>query len=246
MQARKYLSHIEDVTSDLKIVSAGAVFDAETLPLLSNNAIYITSYSKRKLLLQRGISELLGYDQDEFSYNNFASLLHPEDRDWVFFYTKLAFDYARTYGISFNATLHTTFRIKHKSGRFVSVERISGLYESFPDGTFKSNYALLRECPFPNLNKSVQCIFKGIGAPKESFHTYAVRFQKSLFSEQELKVLNLLDKGFQNRHIAAELNISPETVRTHRKNMMEKAKCGSLYDLLIFYRGNRHLDPQLN
>jgi DNA-binding CsgD family transcriptional regulator len=45
------------------------------------------------------------------------------------------------------------------------------------------------------------------------------------FSDQEMKILQLLGKGLDTRAIAEKLFISPHTVDTHRRNIIKKTSC---------------------
>ena len=53
-------------------------------------------------------------------------------------------------------------------------------------------------------------------------------------SARELDVLRLIVKGFINKEIADQLNISLTTVITHRKNIMEKLAARSVSTLTIY------------
>lgn len=44
----------------------------------------------------------------------------------------------------------------------------------------------------------------------------------STVSKRELEILNLISFGFSTNDIAANLYISAETVKTHRKNLFQK------------------------
>src|SRR5690606_27375447 len=44
-----------------------------------------------------------------------------------------------------------------------------------------------------------------------------------VYSERELQVLGLLSRGLSNEKIGQSLNISQDTVRTHRKNILAKS-----------------------
>lgn len=45
----------------------------------------------------------------------------------------------------------------------------------------------------------------------------------SIFSKREGEILSLTARGFSEKQIAAELFLSPNTVKTHRRNMFKKA-----------------------
>src|SRR5690606_27910930 len=49
------------------------------------------------------------------------------------------------------------------------------------------------------------------------------RSEAVVYSERELQVLSLLSRGFSNEKIGQNLNISQDTVRTHRKNILAKS-----------------------
>lgn len=58
--------------------------------------------------------------------------------------------------------------------------------------------------------------------------------QKDSLSEREEDVLKLLVKGKSNKEVASELNISTNTVITHRKNISQKTGIKSLSGLTIY------------
>jgi DNA-binding CsgD family transcriptional regulator len=54
---------------------------------------------------------------------------------------------------------------------------------------------------------------------------------EELFSTREREIIQLLVRGNNSRHIAQQLFISQETVRTHRKNILKKARINSTVEL---------------
>ena len=58
--------------------------------------------------------------------------------------------------------------------------------------------------------------------------------EQPLLSQRECDVLALLVKGFINKEIADELNISPATVVFHRNNISEKLQTRSIGRLTIY------------
>jgi len=54
----------------------------------------------------------------------------------------------------------------------------------------------------------------------------------SMLSERELEVLKLLAKGKTSEQIGLELNISPLTIKAHRRNMIKKLKVNNSAELI--------------
>ena len=57
-----------------------------------------------------------------------------------------------------------------------------------------------------------------------------------IFSDRELSILGLLEKGFSSKQIADILFISPHTVDTHRSNMLEITNCINTTAMIIYCR----------
>ena len=63
-------------------------------------------------------------------------------------------------------------------------------------------------------------------------------------SEREKDVLVLVAKGFTNKEIASELNISPHTVMSHRKNIVHKTGIRSVAGLTVYAVLNKLIDSE--
>ncbi len=61
-----------------------------------------------------------------------------------------------------------------------------------------------------------------------------VKFEKrtDILTNREFEILRLLIEGKTNREIALILNISPETVITHRKNLLKKFSVKNCVELI--------------
>jgi DNA-binding NarL/FixJ family response regulator len=56
----------------------------------------------------------------------------------------------------------------------------------------------------------------------------------NLFSNREREIIHLLAKGRKTEEIAQALFISPNTVSTHRKNMLKKHGVKNTAELILF------------
>ncbi len=51
---------------------------------------------------------------------------------------------------------------------------------------------------------------------------YEITYPETFFTPREIEILLLIAKGMQTKEIAENLKIAEHTVRTHRKNILEK------------------------
>lgn len=58
--------------------------------------------------------------------------------------------------------------------------------------------------------------------------------EASILTPREIEVAILLSKGFINKEVADQLNISLTTAISHRKNIMDKLHARSLADIIIY------------
>ena len=80
---------------------------------------------------------------------------------------------------------------------------------------------------------------RAVDAPAE--HNYAESHE---LSERERDVLILVAKGYTNKEIASELNISPHTVISHRKNIVHKTGIRSVAGLTVYAVLNNLIDSE--
>jgi len=55
-------------------------------------------------------------------------------------------------------------------------------------------------------------------------------------SRQEKKILSLLAEGKSSKEIANELSVSPHTVDTHRRHLLEKTNCIDTTGMITYAR----------
>ena len=68
----------------------------------------------------------------------------------------------------------------------------------------------------------------------EKFIQLDIENKEVKFSNRELDVLKLLAKGYTSNQIAEELFVSINTINTHRKSLLKKAKVNKTAHLVSF------------
>ena len=67
-----------------------------------------------------------------------------------------------------------------------------------------------------------------------------------LFSEREKQIVIRLSRGLNAEQIASELNLSHHTIKTHRKNILQKSGCANTTELVAKCLTNGIISPSLN
>jgi DNA-binding CsgD family transcriptional regulator len=68
---------------------------------------------------------------------------------------------------------------------------------------------------------------------------------RELFSEREKEIVIKLSKGFNAEQIAEELNLSPHTIKTHRRNILHKSGCTNTTELVAKCLTNGIISPSV-
>lgn len=67
-----------------------------------------------------------------------------------------------------------------------------------------------------------------------------------LLSEREREIIIRFSRGLNAEQIAKELNLSPHTVKTHRRNVLQKSGCTNTTELVAKCLTNGLISPSLN
>lgn len=104
---------------------------------------------------------------------------------------------------------------------------------------------LSKSCSMEELEKAItEVYYNGYYHSKEVSEAIASRLANNAktnndISPREIELIRLLCKGYSNKQIADELNISIRTVESHRKNIKRKTGCKSGADLAIYAKNNQ-------
>lgn len=215
----------------------------------SNQAVRILENDHfNYLYISDSITDLTGYTPEEWRQSGLVFAYkhcHPLDLlmlPWLTYQTHRALS-KMTYEDKMRCLLSYDIRFRVKSGQYVRVLQHVHILELSPKGkpsilmfissditpyktSMLMNYSLT-----VNREGSSEVIFKGARHP-----------EPSVFSTRELEVLKLTSEGLTERDIAERLFISPETVKVHRRNMLNKTNMKNSVELVRYAYANSWLD----
>jgi len=212
--------------------------DIENFPVPKGQCFYILDYKQRTVSFQKGITKMLGYSDEEFTFNLSVNFFHPEDYDIVTRLIKATLIFATENNVTSDVAFFVTYRLKHKDGHYLRVLRQSNIYENDVNGKIISNLSVLSDISFLSTSNKVDWRFDAPGLDKEKFKKYVTKEYEDFFSNRELDIIKQLKSGLKSKEIADKLHISKHTVDTHRRKILAKSNCKNTVDLLNFCNQN--------
>lgn len=184
------------------------------------------------------IQKVLGYPKEEITVPFFLSNIHPDDfpyfiefeKEVVQFFNQLEKSKLSKYKVRYD------YRIKTKSGAYKRI--LHQMVSLLPNDENIITHTLCFHTDITYLKNEGIPLLSFIGLDGEpSFVDVGKNIQQSLpfdyeLSIREREVVKCLAEGLTSNIIASVLNISPETVKTHRKNILRKMNLNSTVDLI--------------
>ncbi len=183
------------------------------------------------------VKEVLGYSADEFTIALLNSSLHPDDQPWfltfgqriIDFFSQLPIDKLMKYKLRYD------IRYKKKDGEYVRILYQGIIIEHDTSGRPSRSLAVHSDITYLKHEGKPVLSFMGMdGEP-----SYVDTGSKNMFiatkdelTSREKQILKLLAQGKLSKEISSLLNISKQTVDTHRKNMLQKKSLKNTGELI--------------
>lgn len=183
------------------------------------------------------VTKLLGYTTEEFIFENFLKIIHPDDiqqylnfeatitQFWKDLPPEKVFKYKTRYD----------FRIRCKDGQYKRMLQQVAVIQSDDDGAVLRTFVIFTDITdLKQTNKMVLSIMGLEGEPSyiDIQPVQALTPHRNILTKRELDVFRLLVEECQTIEIADLLVISPHTVATHRKNILKKTGAKSVLQLV--------------
>ncbi|WP_216647353.1 LuxR C-terminal-related transcriptional regulator [Chitinophaga sp. SYP-B3965] len=215
-------------------------FDDLTNSIISTGpfSFYIIDFFDMSLShISPSLYEMHGFNPETVTFNDILGAIHPEDIDFVvraeafltkFFYEKVGRDQLLTYKISYS------HRARLKNGEYVLFNHQALMLTMDDTGGYgKSLNIHTRIDHLSNANTYRISLIGLKGQP--SYMNIDLEDEgknKIEFSKREIDIIKLIGDGHNNEDIGKLLFISPLTVKTHRKNILEKSESKNTAQLI--------------
>ncbi len=206
--------------------------------LIGDSYYFIINHQSFEIeFVSKEVEDVLGYHPHEFNIQFMNGILHPDDRSWFLafrdsvldFFSKLSIEKLMNYKVRYD------IRFRKLNGDFVRMLYQGILLDHDENGRFLRTLSVLTDITFLKQEGTPALSFIGMNG-EPSYHNVALNNiyieSKEDLTRREKEVLKLLIDGKLSKEISYILNISKQTVDTHRKNMLHKKNLNNSGELI--------------
>lgn len=188
-------------------------------------------------LMSKEVETVLGYKPSDLDVPFLINNIHPDDQSWFLnienkvagFFRKLSLEQIPNYKVRYD------YRMRKSNGDYIRIlQQVITIQHNGAGGVLRT---LGIHTDISHLKMEGRPVLSFIGLNGQpSF--IDVDIQKvfpepsEFLSGREREILALLVDGKETKEIAAELFISPETVSTHRKNLLRKTNARNTSEMI--------------
>lgn len=191
--------------------------------------------------VSESLKTVLGYDREDFTPEFLFEILHPEDKEKIgdkesislsFLEKQISDEDVTNYKVAF------LIRLKHANGDYITVLHQVRPIAISEDGEVLETVSIHTDISY--LNPSVdhkisfQSKHKGshlaLDTSKNQLLTNNCVIKN--FSSRELEIIKCAGLGMNIHETADKLFVSPNTVTTHKKNILRKSGCKNFTELV--------------
>jgi len=186
-------------------------------------------FKNQILFTNSAFDTVTGYKTDDFNLDVLIDIIHPEDQSYFFeceernleFTNKLLFNDHFKYSHSYS------YRIKTSSGTYIRILQECQALEVNNSGHLTKTLVNHKKIDYSDhITASDFRIFD------KSQNIYIDSENRYNLTKRELEILNLIKNGLNSQQVSDTLNISKNTILTHRKNILNKTSCTSFIELV--------------
>jgi len=179
--------------------------------------------------------EMLGVEPAALTPLSFYQALHPDELNRNVLVKNLLTKIAHNMFLSEKGTqlLSTCFQAKNANGKYINIlSQFFIFYNALP---YKSVYILKIHTNIESYKKHKNGHHWYLGEDMSNFRfpDKELLQNANVFSKREFDILHLLEKGYSTEHIAETLFLSPNTVKTHRRNILHKSGKANIHELIF-------------
>jgi DNA-binding CsgD family transcriptional regulator len=197
---------------------------------------HILYTSKRSL-------DMLGVEPADLSPLKFYKALHPDEMQRNILYKNVLMKTAHDFFLAEKGhkLLSTSFQVKNAKGKYINV--LSQFFLYYSEVPYKSVFVFKVHTNIDWYKKHKSTYHYYLGEDMSNFRYPDEELLQiaNVFSKREFDILHLLEKGYSTEHLAEKLFLSPNTIKTHRRNILRKSGKANIPELIFDLKEHGYL-----
>lgn len=244
---KNVINQMHQVWNDVKVQDKSAAglqkinFDEIISSIFTTGPFYfyVIDFSNMSVShLSSGFEDIHGIKCSQIkNINDLLDLNHPDDMDFIFKAEAKAIDFIikriglekfTSYKGSYNFRIKTidgTYRLFNHQALALLVDENYKLIKSLNIHTNISHLTEKNNYKFSLIGLAGEISYLNMDVFNSSVDELQSSISDKIFTKRELEIIKLLAKGYSTKKISETLFISPLTVETHRKNILQKSGC---------------------
>jgi DNA-binding CsgD family transcriptional regulator len=206
--------------------------------ILGDSYYFILNHHNLEMeFVSKEVEDVMGYTPSEFNVEFMNEKIHPQDRSWFLTIGKSMIDFLSQLPPKkvMKYKMRYDIRFKKKNGDYARILYQGLIIEHDESGRLLRSISVHSDITY--LKQEGRPVLSFIGMDSEpSFVDVGSKNifveNKDEFTRREKQVLSLLIEGKSSKEIGSTLNISKQTVDTHRKNMLHKKNTNTTSELI--------------
>ncbi|MHB1148493.1 MAG: LuxR C-terminal-related transcriptional regulator [Lutibacter sp.] len=203
---------------------------------------YVLNFENLSMdIVHHGTRDVLGIEPDQFNLQKAFEITHPEDLSRLHEKESVATNFLLNKIPNEDIPLYKVvymIRLKHTDGNYRTILHQAKALNISEDGKIQHVLGIHTDVSYLNIPFNHNVSF--ISNNRPSYHAvktgndlnFIVTDFKSLFTHREIEIIVKLSEGENFKEIAEEFFISPHTINTHKKNILEKSGCKNTPELV--------------
>ncbi|MDM1398113.1 PAS domain-containing protein [Myroides odoratimimus] len=191
---------------------------------------FILDYTKSTVLfVNSAFSRITGYNNDKFDLDFLIDIIHKDDLNYFFEKEEqgTSFTSKIQYNDHFRYIKKYSYRIIKADGNSIRVAQESQALEINENGDLSK--ALITH---KIINQDTFCEHTDYKIFDKVQNVYLDLNNNFNLTNRELEILTLIRQGLSSKQISALLNVSNNTIQTHRKNILAKTSSNSFIEVV--------------
>ena len=227
----------KEVESQLKLRETNPLDEQlfEDIAPIYGECFFVVDLSQSKILHFGGMKKLFGYNEKSIDLPFVFDKNHPEDSHLVQLLVSNILSKIVTIEIPNHTNIFSvTSRFKKKNGDYLRIMTDNFIIQTNEQNLVQSILVRYTDLSFMNDSDTVDWKVNANYLDLDQIAKEVYGPEKNVFTQREKEIILFMFKGISNPIIASDLNISPHTVATHRKNIFSKSKCSNIEELKRF------------